>query len=1544
MSVDSLQLAHPAVRRWFAEAFEAPTRAQSLAWPVLSAGKSALLLAPTGSGKTLAAFLMALDRLSFTQPPQSPTTRVLYVSPLKALGVDVERNLRAPLVGLGAIAARDGFEFHAPQVGVRSGDTPAKERSRLAKYPPDILITTPESLYLMLTSQARQTLAGVQTVIIDEIHSLCGTKRGAHLALSLERLEELRERATPPDGNRIPPLQRVGLSATQRPLDEIARYLGGATFTKDNQRAERAVSILDAGHAKVFDLRVEVPVEDMTTLAVPPPAHADASLDRLTGQSPDSEHAFEAAPSPRPVPSIWPSMTPRLLELIRSHRSTMLFVNSRRLAERLATALNDLAGKEVALAHHGSIAKDARAQIEDRLKLGQLPAIVATSSLELGIDMGAVDLVIQVEAPPSVASGIQRIGRAGHHVGEVSRGILFPKFRGDLLACAAIIEQTLAGNVEPTRYPRNPLDVLAQHVVSILVEGPIGADELYQTVRRAAPFWDLPRPLFDGVLDMLSGRYPSERFAELRARINWDRTNGRLEARRGARLLAVSNAGTIVDRGLYGVFIAGTQPPARVGELDEEMVFETRVGEVFLLGASSWRVEDISHDRVLVTPAPGEPARMPFWHGDKVGRPLELGRAIGKLSRHLAALDDETALSELREQYKLDAFAASNLVSYLREQEQQSRLPTDRRVVVEAFTDEVGDWRVVVLSPFGGRVHAPWCLAVAERLRREFAVQVDTMWADDGIVFRLPDSDSAPDPQWFVPTPEDAERLLRECLGGSALFSAHFRQNAARALLLPRKRPAQRVPLWVQRRRSADLLSAASEFGDFPILLETYRECLQDVFDLPGLREVLQSVVDGRIDVVGVTVNSASSFAASILFSYVGNFIYNGDAPLAERRAQALSLDHDQLRLLLGEPELRELLDPDAIVELERKLQRLDGSRVLRDADDLHDLLLQLGDLTDDELRTRCADEHLSDWLMHLNRTGRAAALRIAEERRWVAAEHAARYRDALGTVLPMGIPSSLLGTVDKALRDLLLNYASTHGPFILSAPSERYRLSYQIVQRTLDELEAAGLVVRGAFLPNGAQQEYCATAVLGRLKQSSLAKLRGQIEPVSVAAYARFIAEWQHLQRPLEGLDGVLSVIEQLQGVALPYSVWCEEVMPKRVDDFRPSDLDELCAAGEIVWRGFGQQSGDARLALYLTDAFSLLAPNPEPVESDLAKRLRDLLQQRGASFFTDLVAQLGGFPNEVFETLWELVLSGEVSNDTLKPVASLGSSKRVGAASAGQRGGRRQFRSRRSLLPGTEGRWSLLPTIGDKTHTERTRANAEQLIKRHGVLTRDAVRAEGPLGGFSLLYPVLDALEHAGRLRRGYFIAELGATQFAEPGAESWLRRHRDDTSSDEIAILSACDPANPWGATLPWPAHTSVRPQRAAGCHVVISGGHLLAYVGKGRRSLALFPLSDGVTGRASERDRSEALAEALEGWLQRSLDRVWLIEQLDGHMIVDLEDAARRGDVNRGGGVESEPLEAIRLLSKLLARGHTISSKGLQLRRAVIVSTRAVQRPN
>ena len=1407
----ALALFHPCTRAWFTEAFASPTRVQSESWPFLRTGESSLMLAPTGSGKTLAAFLAALDGLLFGEKKPEPGVKVIYISPLKALGVDVDRNLRAPLAGISAAAAREGTAHNAVTVAIRSGDTESRERARMLKEPPDVLITTPESLYLMLTSRARDILQSVETIILDEIHTMVPTKRGTHLFLSLERLEQLRCQQLPG----IRPIQRIGLSATQRPLEEVARLMGG--FERDNsgQSQPRPVQIIDASEKRPFELTICMPLGDQV----------DQTADEFNVVG-------NAATSPVPA-SIWPAIYPRLVALIGDHRSTMIFVNSRRLAERLAASINETAEQDLARAHHGSMSKDTRSEVEDRLKRGDLRAIVATSSMELGIDMGAVDLVIQVEAPPSISSGLQRIGRAGHSVGAVSKGIVFPKYRGDLLSAAAAAQQMLNGQVESSTYLRNPLDVLAQQIVAMVAMDEWDVEALYQTMRCAAPFAELPRASFEEVLNLLSGRYPSDDFSGLKARVTWDRINNRLIPRRGAQRTAILNAGTIPDRGLYGVFLlGGSETKSRVGELDEEMVFELQIGEVFRLGASMWRTLEITKDQVLVEPAPGEQGKMPFWRGDGVGRPLEFGRAIGALTRILSRASRADAQKLLTHDHALEDEAADILYDYVAGQfEAAGDVPSDECIIVENFIDEVGDWRVVLQSPFGARVHAPWAMTVAAQLRERFP-EIDVVWCDDGIVFRVPESDSPPDAEWFIPDPESLEEDVVRALSDTSLFAARFRENAARALLLPRRFPGQRTPLWLQRRKSADLMHAASQYPRFPMILETYRECLRDVFDIDGLNQVLEDMRSRRIRLHPVNSDSASPFAQTVLFDFTASFIYDADAPLAERRAQVLSLDHAQLKELLGSADYRELLDPEAIAAITLRRQLLEHPYV-KDPDDIHDLLLALGDLSVGDILDRTSQGQqavLESMLSELSRARRIIEIRVAGNPRFIAAEDAARYRDALGTVLPMGLPAALLEPCQSPLQDLISRYIRTHGPFEPAELAKHFGLGIDVLRKALNELSAIGRVLEGGFTPGSTRREWIDHDVLKQIKRRSLAGWRQQIEAVDHNKFASFIADWQFITRPRRGQDALYDTIEQLQGAPLPASVLETEILPARIAGYRMGQIDELFVSGELLWRGIEPVgSSDGRIAIYLAENYPLLAPEPKPIDSELAQRIYEFIGSRGAPFFDDIVEAVGGFQNDVLEALWELVWSGNAGNDSFAPLRAR---LRVKDKKPRTRRGQQRMRPRRGTrLPGSEGRWTLFDRVGweQPSATEARTAQVQQLLERYGVMVKEALTKEGVTGGFSGIYPVLKAMEEAGRIRRGYFVEGLGASQFAVPGAEDRLR---NTAESIDPVLLSATDPANPYGALLPWPpaAEGSKRLARVAGSRVLLLDGNLIAYIAK------------------------------------------------------------------------------------------------------------------
>lgn len=1385
----------PATAAWFDAEFSEPTPAQALGWESIVAHNHTLIHAPTGSGKTLAAFLWALDRLLHA-PPQPPLQRcrVLYVSPLKALAYDVDRNLRAPLGGIAVEARKLGFSAESLSVGMRTGDTPQSERQAMIRNPPDMLITTPESLYLMLTSKAREILASVDTVIIDEIHAVAGTKRGSHLSLSLERLTDLT----------VNPPQRIGLSATQKPLEALARFLGGGTII-DDVWTPRPVTIVDTPTDKLLDIEIVVPVADMTRPQEDAPDQVDP-----------------------PRRSIWPAVYPRLLELLESHASTILFVNSRGLAERLAAELNRLADAEIVQAHHGSVSREKRLFIEERLKSGELKGVVATGTLELGIDMEAVDLVVLVESPSSVVSGLQRVGRAGHQVGAPSVAKVFPKHRGDLLEASVVVERMSAGAIESTTIPQNPIDVLSQQIVAMSAVEDLIVDEVFDLVRSAYPFASLTRKSFESVLDMLSGRYPSDDFAELRPRIVWNRTEGTITARSNAKLLAVTNPGTIPDRGLYTVHLPDG---SRVGELDEEMVYESRAGDTFVLGSTSWRIAEIDRDRVTVTPSPGAPAsKMPFWHGDAKGRPLELGRAIGAFVREIGALETEEATHRLVSDYRLDPLAAQNLASYLAEErEATGHLPTDRTIVVERFKDEIGDWRVVLLSPFGARVHAPWALALRNRFRSESGSPLDVIWSDDGILLRFPDADSPPDTGLVHLDPDELEELLISEVGDSALFSAKFREAAARALLLPRKRPGSRTPLWLQRRKAANLLEVTRDYGSFPIMLETYRDVMQDHFDLPALNTVLTDIQTRSVRVVEVDADAPSPFVSSLMFDFIASFMYEYDAPVAERRAEALTLDRTLLADLLGEPAFRELLDADAIASVEADLQHLSAERMVRSLDAMSDLLTDVGPLSleDATLRTHETTDALP-WLDELTRSNRAALLDVNGVEQYVAVEDLARLRDSIGLQPPLGTASELLEPVGDPLGDIVGRYARTHGPFTVAEAADRTGLPISTSAEVLLRLERSGKVAAGAYRPGGTEHEWVSVDVLRRLRRRSLANLARQVEATDHVAYARFLPTWQGLGAA--GPRSIADVVNQLSGVSIPASVLETDVLAARLENPQ-RHIDGALATGEVVWVGrepLGTRDG--RVSLYLRDSFPLLAPpltDPLP-DGPIHTKLIRYLENRGASFFQDLYRGIGGGdPDDVVDALWDLVWCGAVTSDSIASLRAFTAKGRTKPSS---------HRSLPSLTPPrAAGRWYLTTSLAttQPSAEERAIATINTLLDRFGIITKDVVLAEGVPGGFAGMYQALTSLEDVGRVRRGYFVEGLGGAQFGLPGAIDRLRSPADT----DLAVMSATDPANAFGAVVPWP-HTDGRPTRTAGARVAIDNGVLIAWMDASGRRVCLF----------------------------------------------------------------------------------------------------------
>ncbi|WP_042439120.1 DEAD/DEAH box helicase [Sanguibacter keddieii] len=1543
----ALERFSPATQAWFAGAFHAPTAAQTGTWDAVADGHHALVVAPTGSGKTLAAFLWALDGLldpSGPEPEPPARCRVVYVSPLKALAADVERNLRSPLAGVRQSAARRGEAIREVRVGTRTGDTPASERRAFATTPPDILITTPESLFLILTSGAREGLRGVTTVILDEIHAVAGTKRGAHLAVSLERLDALVET----------PVQRIGLSATVTPVSSVAAFLAGSRTPADGGRT---VDVVQPPASKTIEVDVVVPVPDLADLRSAPTAGATDGPQAQGAPAPGTQPPGAGGPAtlapgvpdlsgaaagPRARPSVWPHIEERVVDLVAAHRSTLVFTNSRRGAERLTSRMNEVwAEREgadhtdpgeahpalvqgqsgastgapgvLARAHHGSMSRAERTHTETELKEGRLPAVVSTSSLELGIDMGAIDLVVQIGSPPSVASGLQRIGRAGHQVGAVSHGVVFPMHRGDLVPSTVIAERMRTGSIEPVHVMRNPLDVLAQQVVAMVATEDWHIEELATVLRRADPYTTLGDRTLRAVLDMLAGRYPSEDFGELRARIVWDRVTDTLSARPGALRLAVTSGGTIPDRGLYGVFLATGASGAtgdsgsprggkRVGELDEEMVYESRVGDTFTLGSSTWRIEDITPDQVLVSPAPGVPGRLPFWKGDSPGRPAELGRAIGAWVREASQQAGTAGTGSSTPWAGLDPWATDNLRAYLDEQREATGVvPDDKTLLVERFRDELGDWRVVIHSPYGAKVHAPWALVLAARIRERFGIDAAAMHSDDGIVLRMPDvsdpfaelpdgtstdaSRDQVDLAELLLDPEAVETAVRSELSGSNLFGARFREAAARALLLPRRRPDRRQPLWQQRHRSAQLLSVASGFPDFPIVLEAVRECLQDDFDVASLVSLMKDVEDGRVQVVEVTTRTPSPFAQSLLFGYTAQFLYDGDAPLAERRAAALTLDPDLLAELLGSDgssQIADLLDPDAVVRTEQELSGLAPERHARHAEDLWDLLRRTGPLTTAEVVERTREDvrgEAEQWLDALAASRRVVQVRIAgvePAERWAVAEDAGRLRDALGVALPVGLPESVTELVPDPLGDLVRRYSRTHGPFAARDLAGRYGLGVAVVADVLRRHVQAGQLVTGRLRPDvlgGTGEDYCDADVLRTLRRRSLAALRAEVEPVQHPALGVFLPRWQSVGG-LRGVDGLYRVVEQLSGAPVPVSALESQILPARVVDYRPSMLDELTTSGEVLWCGHhelpgGRGAADAMISLHLADSAHLTL---RPVEADdapltdLQAAVLGLLEASGGFFYPRLASSLEHPGPEVLAALWELVWSGHVTNDTLGPLRGRLSGRR--ATSRSSPAARPRPLSRRPRFsslgatassireaaadPSGGGRWSALP-VRDVDTTRRAHALATVLLDRHGVLTRAVTGAEQVTSEYRGVYKVLGALETAGQVRRGYFVEHLGGSQFALPGAVDQLRTAENDrvreaerTDPPTALCLAATDPAQPYGAALAWPpspgaeeaGRSGHRPGRKAGAHVVVVRGELVLYLERGGRSLLTF----------------------------------------------------------------------------------------------------------
>lgn len=1530
-----LQKFRPQVAAWFADVFAAPTAVQAAAWESISAGENALVIAPTGSGKTLAEFLWALNSLVEAEgqtvlPAATPAemtaaekgrgVKVLYISPLKALGVDVEHNLRAPLQGIARAAQRMGLPEPNVTIGVRSGDTPSAERARQLRRPPDIMITTPESAYLMLTSKAAGILRDVDTVIIDEIHALAGTKRGVHMALTLERLARVAGE-----------FQRIGLSATVRPPRTVAQFLGG----------DRPVQIIDPPAEKKWTLDVHGVVPDMADLPTPEPGSTigEMTIDDPSGLSalgplepldPEVTEAAEAADIEPYAPaqkSIWPFIEQDVYKQVMGARSTLIFVNSRRTAERLTSRINELYASEhdpealarpsrrdpaqlmkqvdtvghapaiIARAHHGSVSKDERALTETMLKEGTLKAVVATSSLELGIDMGAVDLVINVESPPSIASGLQRVGRAGHGVGEVSRGAFYPKHRADLVQTTVTVEQMRAGEIEAISVPRNPLDVLVQQTVAAVAMEDLYVDDWFDTVRRAFPYRELARDVFDAVIDLASGVYPSTDFAELKPRVNFDRVTGVLSARPGAQRVAVTSGGTIPDRGMFGVFLVGAESgsvPRRVGELDEEMVYESRVGDVFTLGASSWRIEDITRDQVLVTPAPGHTGRLPFWNGDQAGRPAELGAAIGAFRRHVSAAEPDVVATRLRAA-GLDQWAADNVVAFLDEQRSATGVvPDEKTLVLERFKDEVGDWRVVLHSPYGRGVNAAWALAVGARVAEETGMDPQAVAGDDGIVIRLPEGEAEPGAHLFTFEENEIADVVTEHVGGSALFASRFRECAARALLLPRRNPGKRAPLWQQRQRAAQLLDVARNYPSFPIILETVRECLQDVYDVPALTELMAALGNHTVRVAEVTTEQPSPFASTLLFNYTGAFMYEGDTPLAEKRAAALALDPALLAKLLGEVELRELLEPEIVRETHEQLQRTAEGRQARTVEELIDVLRIIGPIPVAELTAH------TTWP-----TPAADALREAGDRvmevRIAGVEHLAvqldapLLRDGLGVPVPPGVPAQVAPITDAA-DQLVGRWARTRGPFVLTDLVDAFGLAPSVAARLLDRDD----IIEGHYRQGVDEQEYCNKDVLGVIRRRSLARARSQMQPVSHSALARFQAQWNNVapvgtDPELAGVDGTFMAIEQLAGVRLPASAWESVVLPQRVFGYQPAYLDELTSSGEVLIVGAGAAgAGDPWLMLLPADYAPQLMGQAETSLSILEERVMELLSGGGGFLFSDLKAALTVETDDDLRTaLWALCEKGLVAPDSFARVRDhLVSGHGTRAHRARRTPARGRLRMGRTSFAQSQragahtpsdvlGRWSALPAAATDA-TQRGIAHGEAWLDRYGVVTRGSVVSEDVVGGFALAYKVLSSFEDNGQAMRGYFVEGLGAAQFSTRAVVDRLRGLDDSpdvggwpsgTDDPAVYVLAAADPANPYGAALPWP---ETGPTRGAGALVVLIDGLLLAHLTRGGKTLRIFDH----TLPKSDVDAPRIIVEALQNVISKNWLKPVNIEKING----------------------------------------------------------------
>ncbi len=1374
---------------WFRETFGEPTPAQELAWPALARSESALVVAPTGSGKTLAAFLVFLDRLAREPDRERDGVKVLYVTPLKALGNDIHRNLEVPLEGMTRLAERLGKPAPGITIGIRSGDTPQKERDRLTRKPPDVLITTPESLYLMLTSErAAKTLGSVEAVIVDEVHALAPNKRGTHLTVSLERLAWLTGR----------PFQRVGLSATVRPAERVAAWLGG-----QERRTDRPVQVLDSGGRKEIDLTVASPVEDFREL---------------------------------PGESVWPSIFDELHRLVREHHSTLIFVNNRRLAERAARQINERAGEELARVHHGSLSREKRYEVEALLKAGKLPAMVSTSSMELGIDIGAIDLVVQIESPKSVTSGLQRVGRAGHLVGEVATGRIIPKIRADLVDAAAVARGMLRREIETTEVPEGCLDILAQQIAATVSAGEWTDQQLFELMRGAYPFRELDRGRFEAVLGMLSGQYPAARFGELRPRVVWNRSNGEVRARPGTRMLAVTNGGAIPDRGYYRVVHGGTG--ARLGELDEAFVFEMIPGDSFVLGSAVWRLDHIDRDEVVVTEAPGAMPSMPFWHGEQAGRPYEQGVRFGEfLAEAGKRLDDPDVDAWLREECALDELAAANLRTFLTEQRDASgELPTHKAIVIEEFDDELGDRRVVVHSPFGSRVHQAWMLVVRARIRDAENLDVEAVAVDDGFMLRLPGRES-PVPIDLItqlPGDEELDELLLRELQVSPIFGVLFRESAARALLLPRRGPDRRTPLWLQRIRAQDLMQLVKRYGEFPILLEAYREAWDDLLRVRDFRKVADGLRSGEIAVRHVVSDVPSPFAFHFLFDYQMENRYVGDYPRAEWRTQLLAVDRDLLSRVVRPDALRELLDAGAIERVEALLQRMDDRSKPRTIDELADVLAALGDLDDEEMRAR-AGSRWREMAEALVEDGRAARVGVGGARRWVPADHADEY-DAMAA----GDRASMVAVLRRHLAG--------HGPVTAAELADRYGVPEGEITATLMELRSDGQVSTGEFRPGGTTREWVDTDNLKRIHRETLQVLRKEIQPVDPERYADLLLS-QAVEMPgTEG--GARLVLDRLAGVPVPAAALVPEILAPRFRHGDVAAVESLVRVGEYLWQGLPGR----RVALFPRVGAERLLRRPTEVKSESARSVEALLAERGASFLSEVARDAGLPEQDALKGLFQLAWAGRVTNDALTGIQEPGRAR-------ARRGTRAERLGESHRIP-LYGRWSLLPAPVEDP-ADAAEAWSERLLAVYGVVAREIASAADVPVPWPLMVDALTTMEAQGRIRRGYFVRALSGIQFALPATVDRLRAE----PRSGVRLVAVADPANAYGAILPLAADVPYRPSRVPGSWLVTRDGvPTIAVEGWGRR---VVPLSNGEVGPGLEQLRDLALRRpggrlAVESW--------------------------------------------------------------------------------